>query len=99
MLSDRERETLRELQRQFVAEDPGLAGSFDDVGRRHSTFSLEWAYAMPRWVYTAALVVALILGVLMLLSRAPGTALVLAALATMISTLRKRRDEPRRRET
>ncbi len=99
MLSDRERQTLREVQRQFAAEDPDFARAFDDVGRGQSTYSLAWVYAMPRWVYTIAIAVSVALGVLMLLTRAPGTALVFAALATVIAMLRKRRDEPGNRET
>jgi hypothetical protein len=31
MLRDRERETLREIQRQFLIEDPGFARSFRSV--------------------------------------------------------------------
>jgi hypothetical protein len=94
VLTEREQKTLREVQRGFVAEDPDFARSVDDVGQRHSTYSLHWAYAMPRGVYTVAIVVAVALGVLMLLVRAPGTALLFAALATMISVIRRRRDEP-----
>lgn len=97
MLSDRERKTLREVQRQFDAEDPDFSRSFDD-GLRHSTYSLQWAYTMPRWAYTTAIVVAVALGVLMLLARAPGTALLFAALATTIAMIRGRRDESGGRE-
>jgi len=97
MLSDRERKTLRDVQRQFDAEDPDFSRSFDDVGQ-HSTYSLQWAYTMPRWAYTTAIVVAVALGMLMLLARAPGTALLFAALATMISMIRRRRDDSAGRE-
>lgn len=97
MLSDRERKTLREVQRQFEAEDPAFTRSFDDIGRNRSTYSFQWAYAMPHWVYTTAVVVAVALGVLMLFARAPGTAFLFAALATMFSVVRRRRDGPGRR--
>lgn len=97
MLSDRERNTLREVQRQFDAEDPNFSRSFVDVGQ-HSTYSFQWAYAMPRWAYTTAIVVAVALGLLMLLARAPGTALLFAALATMIAMIRSGRDDPAGRE-
>lgn len=40
----------------------------------------------------------MVLGVLMLFMEAPGTALLFAALATMISMLRRRRDDPVGRE-
>lgn len=99
MLSDRDQETLRELQRQLVAQDPEFARSFDDLARRDSTFSLHRVHAMPRWVYTAAIAVAIALAVLMLLVvRAPESALAFAILAMMISVVRRRRDEPVRRE-
>lgn len=97
MLSDQEREALRELQRQFDAEDPDFSRSFDDVGQ-HSTFSLQRAYTMPRWAYTTAIGVAVALGMLMLMARAPGTALLFAALATIISMIRRHRDDPPGRE-
>ena len=89
MLSDREMETLREVQRQLVAEDPDFARSFEAVGRPDSHYSLHW---VPGWVYTTALVVAVALGVLMLLVHAPGTALGFGALATMIAAVRSRRN-------
>lgn len=97
MLSDRERKTLRELQSQFDAEDPDFSRSFDD-GLRHSTYSLQWAYTKPRWMYTTAIVVAVALGVLMMVARSPGTALLFAALATMVLMVRRRRDDPPGRE-
>ncbi|MDN5859195.1 MAG: DUF3040 domain-containing protein [Pseudonocardia sp.] len=93
MLSDRERETLRELEHQFEAEDPDFSRSFED-GERLSTYSMRWAYAMPGWVYPTAIVVVLAMGVLMLASRSPGTALLFVALAAMISIVRRSRDEP-----
>jgi hypothetical protein len=60
MLSDRERETLREVQRQLVSEDPSFARSFDALGKRDSSCRLSWAYTMPGWAYTTALVVAVV---------------------------------------
>jgi hypothetical protein len=47
MLSDRERETLREVQRQLESEDPSFARSFDALGKRDSGCGLSWAYTMP----------------------------------------------------
>lgn len=93
MLSDRERETLREVQCQLMTEDPDYAQSFEAVGRPDSHYSLHWMYGMPGWVYTTALVVAVALGVLMLLVQAPGTALGFTALATMIAAVRSRRND------
>jgi hypothetical protein len=97
VLNDRDRKTLREVQRQSDAEDPDFSRSFDD-GLQQSTYSVQWVYTMPRWVHTTALVTAVALGVLMVVARAPGTALLFAALATMISMVRRRRDDPPGRE-
>jgi hypothetical protein len=99
MLSDRERETLREVQHRFVTEDPRFAASFDAVGPDASSYSVQWAYTLPSWTYTTAMSVAVALGVLMLMAGAPGSALVFAALATAISLLRRRRDQTVRRES
>jgi hypothetical protein len=99
MLSDRERETLREVQFQFVTEDPRFAASFNAIEPRASTHSVQWAYTLPDWAYTTAMFGAVAFGVLMLIAGAPGTALVFAALATAISLLRRRRDQTGRRES
>jgi hypothetical protein len=98
VLSDREQQALREVQRHLMAEDPEFARSFDVAGRRDSTYSVQRVYSMPRWVYTTAVVVAAALGVLMLVVSGPGTALILAVLATTIFTVRRRRGAPGRRE-
>jgi hypothetical protein len=99
MLSDRERETLREFQHQFVTEDPRFAASFNAVSPGASSFSVQWAYTLPSWAYTTATSVAVALGVLMLMAGAPGSTLVFAALATATSLLRRRRDQTIRRES
>jgi Flp pilus assembly protein TadB len=92
VLSDREREILQEVQRQFVTEEPDLVRSFTEVGRRgDSTFSLPRAYEVPRWAYTAALIVSVAFSVLMLLALAPWTALVFMVLAIVIAVARFRR--------
>jgi hypothetical protein len=99
MLSDRERETLREVQNRFVTEDPRFAASFNAVRPGASSYSVQWAYTLPSWAYTTAMIVAVVLGVLMLMAGAPGSALVFAVLATAISLLRRRRDQTVRRES
>jgi Flp pilus assembly protein TadB len=98
VLSDREQQALREVQRQLMAEDPDFARSFDEAGWRDSTFSGQWVYATPRWVFATAVVAAVALGVLMLVVSGPGTALVVAVLATMIFVIRRRGGAPGRRE-
>ena len=91
MLSNHEQRALLELQRQFLAEDPDFARSFDEVGQRDSVFSLQWVDAMPQWVPTAAVVGTVALGVLMLAIGVAAVALVLAMLTVMIVVVRKRR--------
>jgi uncharacterized RDD family membrane protein YckC len=81
-----------------MAEDPDFARSFDEAGWRDSTFSGQWAYATPRWVFATAVVAAVALGVLMLVVSGPVTALVVAVLATMIFVIRRRGGAPGRRE-
>jgi hypothetical protein len=98
VLSDREQQAWREVQRQLMAEDPDFARSFDEAGRKDSTFSGQWVYAMPRWVFATTVVAAAALGVLMLVVSGPGTALVIAALTTMIFVIRRRGGAPGRRE-
>src|SRR5690349_13625253 len=99
MLSDHEQRALLELLRQFLAEDPDFARSFDEVGQRDSAFSLQWVDAMPRWVPTAAVVGTVALGVLMLAIGIAAAALVLAMLAATIVVLRRRRKAPGRAGT
>jgi Flp pilus assembly protein TadB len=98
VLSDHEQQALREVQRHLMAEDPDFARSFDEAGRQDSTYSVQWVYAMPRWVYATAVVVAVALGVLMLVVSGPGTALIVAVLATTIFVIQRRRGTPGRRE-
>ncbi|ODU04386.1 MAG: hypothetical protein ABS81_10830 [Pseudonocardia sp. SCN 72-86] len=93
MLSDREKNTLREVQRQLVVEDPDFVRSFDDIGQQqYSTFSLHRASAMPRVAFAMAIIVAVVLSVLMLLARAPGAAFLFAMVATTIAVTGRRRD-------
>lgn len=99
MLSDRERQTLDEVQRRLAAEDPHFAASFTEAGPGASSFSVQWPYTLPSWAYPTAMVVAATLGVLMLVVGAPGSALVLAALATGISLLRRRRNQAAQRDS
>jgi Protein of unknown function (DUF3040) len=99
MLSDRERPTLDEVQRRFATEDPRFSASFNRARPGASSYSVQWAYTLPSWAYTTAMIVAAAFGVLMLMAGAPGTALVFAALATSISVLRRRRDQTGRRDS
>ncbi len=72
MLNDRERKTLREIQHQLSVDDPDFERSFRAV-------------ALPppghrRLAYTAVIVLAALLGIVMLLAGSPGGALAFAAI-------------------
>ncbi len=101
MLSDRDRErdrqTLREVQRRWLAEDPGFVASFDAVGPRDSTCSVQWAYDRPRSAYMTAMAVAVAVAlvVAMLMLSAPGSALLFAALVVVTAVLWCHQDEDR----
>jgi len=71
VLSDHERETLREIQRHMVAEDPDFERSFD---------ALE-APARHRWAYTTLVAVTGVLAPVMLLAGSIGGALTFAIAA------------------
>jgi DUF3040 family protein len=86
VLSDRERETLHEIQCRLLVEDPGFAQSFDASKHR--------LLRGPRWrhrAYTVGIVVAVMLCVLMLMSQSPGTALAFAAMTGWLFMARRGR--------
>ena len=82
MLSDREREVLNEIQRQFLLEDPGLARSLAAGQQPRSTSQLRLAYSVT-------IVVALALGGLVLLAGSVLGALVFAAVAGGVALVRR----------
>lgn len=96
MLSDRERETLQEIQRRFLVEGPALARSFEPAdqlaGRRSprdrqrartpSGSSSRWCSARRCWRWDL-----------------PGISLMLAAGAGLIAVERRYRDDLWRRGT
>lgn len=86
MLSDRERETLREIQRQFMVEDPELARSFREIDRPQPRDHLRQAY-------TVTMVVAMVFGFLVLVAGSPAGALGCGILAGLIWLARRHRDE------
>lgn len=97
MLSDHERKALREVERQFMAQDPDFTRFFDATGQP-STYSIQWIYEMPWWAYRIAIGLAVALGFLMVLAGAPWTAILLAGLAVLLMGIQKRRNEPDRHE-
>lgn len=97
MLSDHERKALREVERQFMAQDPDFTRAFDATGQP-STYSIQWIYEMPWWAYRIVIGLAVALGLLMMLAGAPWTAILFAGLAVLFSRIQKRSSAPGRRE-
>jgi Flp pilus assembly protein TadB len=86
MLSDREQQRLREIQRQFMSEDPDFVREFDAAPKQPTTQQPN-----PR-AYVICAVSALVFGVLLLLVGSLATALMLAIGAGLIwSAWRPRR--------
>ena len=80
MLSDHEQKTLREVERQFILEDPGFARSFDtDAQRPHRD-----APDLPRWAYTTLLVVSSTFGLILLVAGSLSGALTFAVVTGLI---------------
>jgi hypothetical protein len=86
VLSDREREALREIQCRLLAEDPAFARVFSTDARR-----LEQTPShLPRSTYTTLLVMSLMLSVIALMAGAPLGGLVFAMAAGVMWGLRLR---------
>lgn len=89
MLSERERQILHDMQRRLEVEDPDFARSFEDAGARGDThISLPRAHEVPRWVFTTALVLSVLLSVLMLVAMAPWPAALFMVVAMMFAAAR-----------
>lgn len=84
MLNDHERRTLREFERQFQVEDPEFTRSFDTRAQRLSRRHLDRPW------FQIAIVAALMLGALLLVSGAPSGALAFAAIACLAWLARRR---------
>ena len=97
MLSDHERRTLREVENQLTAQDPEFTRSFVAAGQP-STYSVQWLYELPWWVYRVGIGLAVAFGFLMVLAGSPWTAVVFAGLALLCLKLQNGHSEPGRRE-
>ena len=89
MLSDRDRETLHEIQCQLLVEDPSFARSFDDEAwRSHSRMP-----GVTRRIFTVLLVASCaMLAVTVLMGGSLMSALELAAVAALAFEARRRHD-------
>ncbi len=95
MLSDREREALREIQCRLLAEDPAFARVFSTDARRLERMPSH----LPPSTYTVLLMTSLVLGLVALLAGAPLGGLVCAVAAAVLWALRRRADRPGHRRT
>jgi hypothetical protein len=77
VLSENERETLREIQRHLIVEDP-------DFERTFRAFEASTPSARYRWVYTTLVVITAVLAPVMLLAGSPGGALAFAIVASTL---------------
>jgi hypothetical protein len=91
MLSDHEWDTLREVERQFLTEDPAFTRSFDTRARRLRRRHLDSASVK------IAIMVAVLLGALMLMAGSPGGALAFAAATGLIWLAWWHSNDPSRR--
>lgn len=87
MLSDRDRETLNEMQRRLTTEDPQFAGSFDLTARRLAVRRP----GPPRASMTILIVIALLLTALMIVVHAASPAVFFTAAACYLIWLRRGR--------
>lgn len=77
MLSDHERKTLRELESQFIAEDPEFPRSFDARAQRLDRKRLGVTAMI-------AILAAVLLSALMLVAGSPGAAMAFAVVTGLI---------------
>ncbi|ONI92119.1 hypothetical protein ALI22I_05775 [Saccharothrix sp. ALI-22-I] len=93
MLSDHEQETLREIQRQLVVDDPDFERSFRALDAPEPTPT-----AGRRWLYPMVIAIASLLAILMLLAGSPGSALGYGLVAGLVWLAQYFHDTAARRE-
>jgi len=93
VLSDHERKTLREVERQILAEDPEFTRSFDMGAQRLRRERRDGASVK------IAIVTAVLLGALMLMAGSPTGALAFAAATGLIWLAWRHSNDPSRRPT
>lgn len=91
MLSDHERSTLHEIQRQFLAEDPQFVQIFDTPARRLPADAPKPLNG-DRRIYTVLMWMATMLGLVLWVAGSPGGALLFAAAAVMFALAVRRGD-------
>lgn len=92
MLSDHERKTLREVERQFMLEDPDFARSFEAAEQRSP-------HEHHRMIVKISIVVAVLLSALMLAIESLSGALAFAAATGVIWVVWRHSDDTSGRAT
>jgi hypothetical protein len=91
VLDDRDRATLHEIQRQFLAEDPRFVQSFDARTQRLSSSPRRPVDEFRR-AQTVLMWISAVLGVMLLLTGATAGALLLGVIAAALLIARPRGD-------
>jgi hypothetical protein len=89
VLNEHERETLREIQRHLVVEDPAFEEPF-------RAFDIGTPRARYRWVYTTLVVITAVLAPIVLVAGSPGGAFAFAVIAGTLWWTRHLEDVDRR---
>jgi hypothetical protein len=84
MLSERERERLRDIERRFQVEDPEFAQSFQARERVRQDDRERWGYHERRAAAKIAVLVAVLLGSLMLVAGSLSGAFAVAAATGLV---------------
>ncbi|GAB1516143.1 DUF3040 domain-containing protein [Actinophytocola sp. KF-1] len=92
MLSDHERKTLREIQRQLVVDDPDFERTFRTLAAPAPGPTLRW------WTYTAVIVIAAVLATVSLLAGSVGGTLAFSVIAGAVWCARHLEKAATRRE-
>jgi hypothetical protein len=105
VLSDHDRETLREIQRQLFVNDPDFERSFRALDAQPCTRPAASAPESPpapsgeyRWVYTTVIVIAGLLAVLLQLAGSFGGALAFTVIAGSMWLVRHLEHSARQRK-
>ena len=88
MLNDRERATLHEIQRQFLAEDPGFVQTFD-ARTQHLPTAVDKPIGRHGRAPTILAWITAILSVLVLMTSSVGGALLLATVSVALFLARR----------
>jgi hypothetical protein len=101
VLSDHERKTLREIQRQLFVDDPDFQRSFRALDAQPPTRPAAPTPEPPgenRWIYTTVIVTAALLALLLMLAGSFGGALAFTIIAGSMWLVRRLDHSARQRK-